>query len=591
MNVMADDNSRNTVPASTLYRTSMATAVIAGVFCALVCALLVWNYFNSDVADPLDSAQFGVLKARQKADPGDEELKGRIRGMDLELRREYFRRQAFAVRGGFLLLAGLAIFAIAVRVAFASRRTVPSPSPPGNPERAEVRAGIFARWSVGAAGLVFLVGVSILAIISAGGPGEGFPVDSGRVETPGTVVETPRFPSDGEIRKNWPRFRGPGGAGISAYTNVPAKWNGKTGEGVLWKSPIPLPGKNSPVVWGSRIFLTGATRKKRQVYCFDADSGRILWQRDVKNVPGGVSKPPNVSEAETGYAAPTAIVDGQRVYAIFANGDLACFDFEGKKRLWAINLGLPDNMYGHSASLAMWRGLLIVQFDQGDDEDDKSELLGLDALTGQEVWSKERAVPNSWPVPIVINASGKDQIITCANPWVISYNPADGAELWRAKCLDGDVAPSPIYAGSMVFAVNTGAVLAAIRPDGAGDVTKTHIAWTGEDGLPDICSPVSDGELVWLLETYGTMTCYDVQTGKPVWEHDLDTSFNASPSLVGERVYLISTDGVTIIIEAARKFKEVARSELGEKVFASPAFMDGRIYIRSEKNLFCIGRR
>lgn len=550
------------------YRSAVATAVVAGAFSAIVSAMLVWNYLNSDVTDPLDNREFTSLKAEQKSNPYDERLKERIRRVDLELRQEYFRRQAFGVRGGYLLTAGLAVLLISVGLAAGCRKSVPMPAPPSNQERAEVRSSVLSRWFVAAGGLVLLAGASIVAVIA---PVEGFPV-----EKPAPQVAL--FPSAEETARNWPGFRGPGGAGISAYTNAPTKWNGKTGEGILWKTPVPLPGKNSPVVWGNRVFLTGATKDERQVYRFDADSGELLWKRDVINVPLSGATAPRV-DAETGYAAPTMVADGRRVYAIFANGDLICFDFDGK-RLWAMNLGLPDNTYGYAASLAMWGKTVLVQFDQRSVEQDKSEIIAMDCLTGREIWSKRRPVPDSWSSPIVINAAGRDQIITCGNPWVISYNPADGAELWRAGCLGGDVAPSPICAGGFVFAVNSGANLSAIRPDGAGDVTKTHIAWTAIDGLPDICSPVSDGKLLWLMETYGILTCYDVKTGKMVWEKDLDDSFNASPALAGERVYVVSTKGVTIIIEAAEKFKEIARSELGEKVYASPAFMEiGRAHV------------
>jgi outer membrane protein assembly factor BamB len=395
------------------------------------------------------------------------------------------------------------------------------------------------------------------------------------------------YPSQEEIQKNWPRFRGPGGLGISAYTNVPSSWNGETGANILWKTPIPLPGENSPIVWDNRVFLTGATEYESEVYCFDADSGKLLWKKAVENVPGNTLETPEVME-DTGFAAPTATTDGQRVYAIFANGDLICFDFDGN-RVWAKNLGLPDNMYGHASSLTIYQNLLLVLFDQGGADDDLSKLIAFDAVSGRTVWEALRQVPNSWASPIVINTGEREEIITCANPWVIAYEPATGKELWRADCLDGDVAPSPVYANGLVFATNEYAYLAAIRPGGEGDVTETHIAWKAEDNLPDICSPLSNGELIFLLTSYGILTCYDAQDGMLVWEQDLEASFKPSPSLVGDKVHLMSEEGVTFIIAAAREYKELGRAELGEYVHASPAFVDGRIYIRGKENLYCIG--
>ena len=152
-----------------------------------------------------------------------------------------------------------------------------------------------------------------------------------------------------------------------------------------------------------------------------------------------------------------------------------------------------------------------------------------------------------------------------------------------------DVAPSPIYAGGLVFIVEPNNKLVAIKPPGAAAAGQASIAWTGEDGIPDICSPVSNGELVFLLQTYGTLTCYAVADGTMLWEEDLDTSFTASPSLVGDRLYLQSEEGVMHIIEAGRSYREVARCALGEKVYASCAFADGRVYIRGVDNLYCIG--
>ncbi len=155
--------------------------------------------------------------------------------------------------------------------------------------------------------------------------------------------------------------------------------------------------------------------------------------------------------------------------------------------------------------------------------------------------------------------------------------------------MGGDVAPSPVHANGLVFAVNEYSYLAAIRTDGQGDVTKTHIVWTADYDLPDISSPMSNGELLFLLTTDGFLTCYDVQNGSKVWEKDLETSFRSSPSLVGDRVYLMSEGGVMFIFAADREYKELGRVELGEASNTCPAFMDGRIYIRGRENLYCIG--
>jgi outer membrane protein assembly factor BamB len=189
-----------------------------------------------------------------------------------------------------------------------------------------------------------------------------------------------------------------------------------------------------------------------------------------------------------------------------------------------------------------------------------------------------------------VRGGKEDQIITSALPYVVAYDARKGTELWRAECMDGEVAPSPVFAGGYVLVCNSGAVIAALRPDGLGDVTKTHIAWTAEDGLPDITSPLSNGELVVLLTTDGLLTCYAVADGKLLWEVELEEMFMASPSLAGASLYLTTEKGLTIIGEISREgFKETGRCELGEKVNASIAFADGRLYMRGKKHLWCLG--
>ena len=216
-------------------------------------------------------------------------------------------------------------------------------------------------------------------------------------------------------------------------------------------------------------------------------------------------------------------------------------------------------------------------------------MLALDIFSGTTVWEASRPVGGSWTSPIVAKIAGQSQLITCADPWVISYNPANGSELWRADCLGTDVAPSPIYAGGMVFGIHPYSSLVAIKPTGSGDVTKTHIAWEATDNIPDICSPVSDGKVIFLLETYGILTCYNISNGAKLWEEDLKTSFMASPSMVDDRLYLLSEKGIMFIAKAGDGYAELAKCPLGEKCYSSPAFADGRIYIRAVENLYCIG--
>lgn len=558
-------------------------AFIAGVFSITVLTLMIVNHFKSTQADPLDSAQLNDLKTALVRQPKDELLKTQIRRLDLDLRIEYFRRQKFAQQGGYLLLGGVVVFLIAIKSVLTARKKMPAPEPAAEPPYDAAHLQTASLWSVGA--LAALFGGAAVLLATSSGPGL---VPQSLQATKPLATQMAAYPTSQEIEKQWPRFRGPGGRGISVYDNVPSSWNVATGEGVLWKALVPLPGKNSPVVWDNRVFLTGADKDTRCVYCFDADSGRLLWQRAVEN-PARRDEVPEVT-SDAGYAACTAVTDGRRVYAIFANGDCAALDFDGNL-LWLKSFGPLENTYGHASSLAMYRNLVLVLLDQAAAEDGKSKLIALEGISGKPVWRVDRPVPNSWGTPIVIDTKSGAQIITCAEPWVIAYEPASGTELWRAGRIGGEIAVSPTYADGLVFAGNLGAGFLAIRPEGRGDVTKTHVAWTADENLPDICSPLSNGELLFLVTTEGVLTCYDARTGTKIWEHDFETMFTSSPSLAAGHVYVTSTRGITFIIDVARQFTQLGRSELGEACHASPAFQDGRIYIRGETHLFCLGKK
>ncbi|HEY3376950.1 MAG TPA: PQQ-binding-like beta-propeller repeat protein [Armatimonadota bacterium] len=599
-------------------------ALIAAIFSVAVGALLLANSLRLRQADPFTATALQALKTQQRAQPANEALKTQIRQLDARLRTEYFFRQQLKVQGGYLLLGGLAVFLLALRGA--QRLQLLQPRPTGVLETAWRRLPIQARRAVAVFALLIALSLAHAALhprpelshawrkVIADTPNASTVADTTAqsvtappstpqpTNTPAsTPTPTPQpaptpggsttgdagplvsdYPTPEEISKNWPVFRGPGGRGIADGDAYPTAWDSKSG--MLWQQDVPLPGQNSPVIWGNAVFLSGADAKKRAVFCFDAETGRLRWQQELHSAAGS----PHVMD-DTGYAAPTMAVDGKRCFAAFANGDVAAFTVDGQP-LWTRNLGTPDNVYGHATSLTFYRNLLLVQFDQGSSaEDKKSALLALNVGTGKTVWQVARPVANSWSTPILITSGGAEQLVTTANPWVIAYNPANGTELWRADCLSGDVAPSPTFAGGLVFACNAYASLAAIRPDGQGDVTKNHIAWTASDGLPDIISPVSDCNLLFLLTSEGMVTCYEVSSGKKVWEQQLEGAFHASPTIVGKQLYLWSRKGVLHRLAIERAFHELGVVPLGEDVSATPAFLHGRIYLRAKEHLYCIG--
>ena len=579
------------------YQAALASAIVAGVFSLIVIVALAAAHirtrtdeFQKTKFDELAALRAAVLKAPDAATAAS--LREEIRKRDLQMREDYFASPEFSKTGGYLLACGVLIFVIAAVQVAACRKRLPMPRPDPDAPRKAAGAQKLARATVVGLGLTIGAAGIVLGVLSGGSVFvQPPPVEEGGAAKPPAAQD---FPTAEEIARQWPRFRGPGGNGVSAYKNIPTEWDGKTGAGILWKTPLPLPGYNSPVVWGDRIFLSGASDKKREVYCLDAATGKFLWQKPVDTPEGTVAEPPEILE-DTGYAAPTMATDGRHVAAIFANGDLACFDVAGK-RLWARNFGVLKNAYGHATSLDLYHGRVMVQLDQGTEAKPASKLIAIDAATGKTVWETKRPVPHSWATPILINTGKREEFIAIGKPWVIAYDPAGGKELWRAKVLDGDVAPSPVFAGGLVFAVNTGAKLSAIRPDGQGDVTESAVAWAAEDGLPDIVSPLSDGKLIWLFTTDGTLTCYRVKDGSKVYEKEIGDAVYSSPTLVGDKFYVFDEKGVMHIIAATEEFKELGKAALGEPVRAGPAFLDGRIYVRSMTkegvtSLYAIGKK
>ena len=384
----------------------------------------------------------------------------------------------------------------------------------------------------------------------------------------------------------WTRFRGPVGSGVAPAADLPAEWNAETGQNILWRTRLPLPGANSAIVWGDRLFITGADERSREVYCLDAHTGEIIWTRPIAEE---WTQAPRI-HGMTGYAAPTGCTDGEHIYQSFPTGHVVALDFDGEL-LWERHFDFSHDIYGRATSLVLHEGLLIVQIDLGKPDIGRSHMLALDASDGETVWRVERPVQGSWTTPIVIDTGERTELITSAKPWVIAYNPATGEEYWRVRCIEGDSAPSPIYASGRIYVANIYAELTAIVPGGSGDVTRTMVSWSRAGQLPDMTSPLSDGRLVWTLSTSGMLGCWDAVTGEPQYQQRLPGRFRSSPSLAGDLIYLFSEAGEGIVVSAGREFEQIATSSLGERTYSSPAFAHGRMYVRGTEHLFCIGER
>jgi outer membrane protein assembly factor BamB len=575
-------------PNPAVVRPLAATTWIAALFCLLVCAAMLYQHQIAAQHDPWKSPQLLALKAKLIESPKDENLKTEIRRLDLEFRQRYFRRLTLNSTAAWLLIGGVAAMLFASKRAAKLHERLPMPRI--NPDAAAqaLRKSAQARQSVAVVAAVVVVALGTL-VLTARSPLPASSAELDKLLGRASVVESAAdVPSIADFRANWPRFRGADGGGAFSSTNgLPLTWDDKTGANILWKSPVPALGFNSPVVWSNRVFISGGDAQKREVFCFDAADGKVLWRRAIENVPGSPAKQPEINE-QPGFAAATMATDGRRVYVFFANGDLAALTMDGAPA-WSKNLGVPKNPYGHAASLAMWPGKLIVQMDQGESDAPASKLYAFDSASGRALWERSRPVPASWATPIIVESAGGVQIVTVGQPWVISYALADGNELWRAELLDGEITSSPVLAtGGLVIAVSPNAKLIAIRSDGAGDVTKSHVVWTNEVQVPDVTSPTSNGELVFTVTSGGVVVCCDAKDGKLVWQHELDMEVQASPAITGDRLFLVNTKGDSLVLAVAREFKELGWGKLDDQFFASPAFANGRIFLRGSANLWCL---
>ncbi len=538
-------------------------AWVSIVFVMVVLLLMFLQHRQLTKISLLDFPEMIQLKEMVKADPSNTALKEKIRYLDLAARRNWFAGLD-QIRVGWYLLAGAIIVLLS---SLASIRLVEGPAPPDLTENSDQTIKPKNEFFI----LSVVCGLfAVFVVLFIHRPfGDVSPPDQ---------TQQPALPeiTKQDLLDNYTRFRGSIGTGIIMNANPVINWDTETNQGIKWKIEVPLPGFSSPIIWKDKLFITGGTKSTQALFAYDAQTGQQLWKVDTENIAGSPQKAPDVT-SDTGYAAPTPATNGRMVCAIFANGDLLCADLDGNS-IWAKNLGVPDNHYGHSSSLLMVDDYLIVQLD----DHNAQMLYCFDVKTGRVVWQKDRETTISWASPIFIDTQDFSAVIVIDSNYVEAYDLTTGDQVWRTECLNGEVAPSPVYNDGKIFIANEMADVVAL------DVKTGEIIWkTNESYLPSVASPIVAENMLFLFSY--AITCINVETGEILWEKDMPSEFYSSPLLIDNRIVIFDVKGTMYVIKPDREELVIENQiDVHEGVVATPAVVGNHMWIRGIKHLYSV---
>ena len=593
-------------------------AIVSAIFIVTFSIMLITNYFQVRGTTPLQTEVVEILKELNDQNASNPALQDQIRQLDLLARKAYFVQMDHLMGGIYILLGMLAVFIICTRLYFARDKDIPDKEiDPIDEWVIKTRARKYVVWvatGVAAVALVFVILTSpYLKTTNPVGEDAEVELVAGLSEEENTFVqeedisglevaaEAEQINPEGtnatddeatEVTEEEPiveavapvvvskvahnAFRGNNSNGISSAKGVPVAWDLSGGTNIAWRQDIPRKGYNSPVINGNRVFFSGADEQARELYCYDLITGDMLWSLAATNIPGSPSQVPKTTE-DTGLAASSVTTNGNQVCAIFATGDIICADMDGKQ-LWAKNLGVPENHYGYASSLLMFGNFVFVQYDN----QNTSKIVALDIATGAERWSKARSERVTWSSPIVASVGNTPQLVLMGNPSITSYNPSNGELLWKVDCMSGEVGASACSSNGIIFGASEYAKMVAINgADGS-------ILWESNELLPEVASPVATKDNLYIATSYGVVASFDTQTGELKKEHELNTEFYSSPVIVEGKIYLFSIDGKMHIFSANNDFNLLHSFETGEQTYATPAFTDGKIVIRTEKSIYCV---
>jgi outer membrane protein assembly factor BamB len=384
--------------------------------------------------------------------------------------------------------------------------------------------------------------------------------------------------------QEWRQFRGPTGQGLAEATGLPLEWDGA--KNVAWKAPVPGRGWSSPVVAHGRVWVTTAVTEGRtaslRLLSFDAESGRAAQDVEVfrrRNV--------ELLNAKNSHASPTPVVDDERVYVHFGSQGTAAVTLDGTIA-WKAQYGC-ETQHGNGGSPVLHANLIIFTCDGFD----AAYIAALDARTGKQRWKTWRRQPwsQAYATPLVIRVGDVDQLVSPGAHYAAAYDPPTGREIWRVRYDDGfSNVPRPVFAHGLVL-IATGfyqPALLAVRPDGKGDITRTHIAWRLARGVPFTSSPIVAGDRVYMVNDAGILSCIAADTGAVVWQHRVPGNYSASPVMADGVIYLQSEEGVTTVIRPGPSFQAVAVNRLEGPVLASMAVAGRSLFIRTAEHLYRI---
>ena len=437
--------------------------------------------------------------------------------------------------------------------------------------------------------------------------------------------ETRALPAAAPRAGSWPSFRGTEAAGVADGQRLPDRWNGSTGQNVLWRTAIPGLSHSSPVVWGQLVFVTTAVSSdpkatfkpglygdgdasedrsthRWMIVALDKRTGKVRWQRVAYE-----GQPLNKRHIKSTYASATPVTDGRIVVAWFGSQGVYAYDVNGNFR-WKVDLGrvdmgaydIPTYEWGPASSPIIWNGLVILQCDTQAD----SFLLALNAESGEIVWKTERDELPSWGTPTVATTSAGPELVTNASNFIRGYDPRTGKELWRVGPSSKITAPTPVAADDM-FVVASGRAperpIFVVRSGARGDLTlpagqssSKGIAWSRMGRGSYMPSPLIYKGIVYVLANNGVLDAYDLRTGEEIYRQRLPligSGFSASPIAADDKIYLSNEDGEMLVLAAGRKYAHIATNSMGDLLMATPALSDGLMYVRSATSVFAVGRK